>query len=231
MKKQFLDSGKIVGTHGIKGEVRIDPWCDSPEFLCAFKKLWLDENGTEFIEVKSRPHKNIALAKIKGVDTIEAAEKYRGKVVYINRVSKTVKGGRVMKFSALVVVGDGKGTIGYGMGKAAEVPEAIRKGIENAKKNMVNVSLRGTTIPHEITGVFGAGRVLMRPAAPGTGVLAGGPVRAVLEAAGIKDIRAKSLRSNNPCNVVAATFEGLQALRTADQVASVRGKSVKEILG
>ncbi len=153
------------------------------------------------------------------------------KVVYINRVSKTVKGGRVMKFSALVVVGDGKGTIGYGMGKAAEVPEAIRKGIENAKKNMVNVSLRGTTIPHEITGVFGAGRVLMRPAAPGTGVLAGGPVRAVLEAAGIKDIRAKSLRSNNPCNVVAATFEGLQALRTADQVASVRGKSVKEILG
>ncbi|MBQ8611483.1 MAG: 30S ribosomal protein S5 [Oscillospiraceae bacterium] len=153
------------------------------------------------------------------------------KVVYINRVSKTVKGGRVMKFSALVVVGDGKGNIGYGMGKAAEVPEAIRKGIENAKKNMVNVALRGTTIPHEITGIFGAGRVLMRPAAPGTGVLAGGPVRAVLEAAGIKDIRAKSLRSNNPCNVVAATFAGLQALRTAEQVAAIRGKSVKEILG
>ncbi len=153
------------------------------------------------------------------------------KVVYINRVSKTVKGGRVMKFSALVVVGDGKGTIGYGMGKAAEVPEAIRKGIENAKKNMVTVSLSGTTIPHEITGAFSAGRVLMRPAAPGTGVLAGGPVRAVLEAAGIKDIRAKSLRSNNPCNVVAATFAGLQALRTADQVAAIRGKSVKEILG
>ncbi len=153
------------------------------------------------------------------------------KVVYINRVSKTVKGGRVMKFSALVVVGDGKGNIGYGMGKAAEVPEAIRKGIENAKKNMVTVSLRGTTIPHEVTGVFGAGRVLMRPAAPGTGVLAGGPVRAVLEAAGIKDIRAKSLRSNNPCNVVAATFAGLQALRTAEQVAAIRGKSVKEILG
>ena len=153
------------------------------------------------------------------------------KVVYINRVSKTVKGGRVMKFSALVVVGDGKGNIGYGMGKAAEVPEAIRKGIENAKKNMVNVSLRGTTIPHEVTGIFGAGRVLMRPAAPGTGVLAGGPVRAVLEAAGIKDIRAKSLRSNNPCNVVAATFAGLQALRTAEQVAAIRGKSVKEILG
>ncbi len=153
------------------------------------------------------------------------------KVVYINRVSKTVKGGRVMKFSALVVVGDGKGNIGYGMGKAAEVPEAIRKGIENAKKNMVTVALRGTTIPHEITGIFGAGRVLMRPAAPGTGVLAGGPVRAVLEAAGIKDIRAKSLRSNNPCNVVAATFAGLQALRTAEQVAAIRGKSVKEILG
>ena len=153
------------------------------------------------------------------------------KVVYINRVSKTGKGGRVMKFSALVVVGDGKGNIGYGMGKAAEVPEAIRKGIENAKKNMVNVSLRGTTIPHEVTGIFGAGRVLMRPAAPGTGVLAGGPVRAVLEAAGIKDIRAKSLRSNNPCNVVAATFAGLQALRTAEQVAAIRGKSVKEILG
>ena len=153
------------------------------------------------------------------------------KVVYINRVSKTVKGGRVMKFSALVVVGDGKGNIGYGMGKAAEVPEAIRNGIENAKKNMVTVSLRGTTIPHEVTGIFGAGRVLMRPAAPGTGVLAGGPVRAVLEAAGIKDIRAKSLRSNNPCNVVAATFAGLQALRTAEQVAAIRGKSVKEILG
>ena len=153
------------------------------------------------------------------------------KVVYINRVSKTVKGGRVMKFSALGVVGDGKGNIGYGMGKAAEVPEAIRKGIENAKKNMVNVALRGTTIPHEITGIFGAGRVLMRPATPGTGVLAGGPVRAVLEAAGIKEIRAKSLRSNNPCNVVAATFAGLQALRTAEQVAAIRGKSVKEILG
>ena len=153
------------------------------------------------------------------------------RVITINRVSKTVKGGRVMKFSALVVVGDGKGNIGYGMGKAAEVPEAIRKGIENAKKNMVNVSLRGTTIPHEVTGIFGAGRVLMRPAAPGTGVLAGGPVRAVLEAAGIKDIRAKSLRSNNPCNVVAATFAGLQALRTAEQVAAIRGKSVKEILG
>ena len=153
------------------------------------------------------------------------------KVVSIKRVTKVVKGGRNMRFTALVVVGDGDGHVGAGLGKATEIPEAIRKGIENAKKNMVSVSLRGTTIPHEITGAFGAGRVLMRPAAPGTGVLAGGPVRAVLEAAGVKDIRAKSLRSNNPCNVVAATFQGLQALRTAEQVAAVRGKSVKEVLG
>ena len=159
------------------------------------------------------------------------APEFIEKVVYLNRVSKTVKGGRVMKFSALVVVGDGKGTVGYGLGKAAEVSEAILKGIADAKKKMVKISLDGTTIPHEVTGIFGAGRVLMRPAAPGTGVLAGGPVRAVLEAAGIKDIRAKSLRSNNPCNVVAATFAGLQALRTAEQVAAIRGKSVKEILG
>ena len=153
------------------------------------------------------------------------------KLVYLNRVSKTVKGGRVAKFSALMVVGDGKGKVGFGLGKAAEVPEAIRKGIEDAKKNMINVSLSGTTIPHEVIGEFGAGRVLMKPAAPGTGVIAGGPVRAVMEAIGIKDIRTKCLRSNNPQNVVSATFEGLKSLRTPEEVARVRGKSVEEILG
>ena len=156
---------------------------------------------------------------------------YIEKVVYLNRVSKTVKGGRVMKFSALMVVGDGKGKVGFGLGKAAEVPEAIRKGIEDAKKNMITVSLSGTTIPHEVIGEFGAGRVLMKPAAPGTGVIAGGPVRAVMEAIGIKDIRTKCLRSNNPQNVVSAAFEGLKALRTPEEVARVRGKSVEEILG
>ena len=153
------------------------------------------------------------------------------KVVCTNRVSKTVKGGRVMKFSALMVVGDGKGKVGYGLGKAAEVPEAIRKGIEDAKKNMITVTLSGTTVPHETIGEAGAGRVLMKPAAPGTGVIAGGPVRAVLECAGIKDIRTKSLRSNNPINVTAATFAGLCGLTDAESVAAKRGKTVAEILG
>ena len=153
------------------------------------------------------------------------------KLVSLNRVSKTVKGGRVMKFAALVVVGDGNGIVGFGTGKSAEVPDAIRKGIEDAKKNLIRVSLKGTTIPHEIIGEFGAGRVLMKPAPQGTGVIAGGPVRAVLEVVGIKDIRTKCLRSNNPTNVVNATVRGLAALRNAEEVAAIRGKTVKEILG
>ena len=159
------------------------------------------------------------------------APEFQEKVVAINRVSKTVKGGRIMKFSALVVVVDGNGTVGFGLGKSGEVPDAIRKGIEDAKKNLCKVALKGTTIPHEVIGAFGAGRVLMKPAAPGTGVIAGGPVRAVIEVAGIKDIRTKSLRSNNACNVVRATLQGLSSLRSAKEVAAVRGKSVKEILG
>ena len=153
------------------------------------------------------------------------------KVVYLNRVSKTVKGGRVMKFSALVVVGDGNGKIGFGMGKSAEVPDAIRKGLEDAKKNMFTVALKGSTIPHEITGEFGAGRVLLMPAPEGTGVIAGGAVRAIVEAVGISNIRAKCLRSNNPQNVVKATMQGLTSLRDAAEVARIRGKNVEDIVG
>ena len=158
------------------------------------------------------------------------APEFIEKVVYLNRVSKTVKGGRVMKFSALVVVGDGKGTVGYGLGKAAEVSEAILKGIADAKKKMVKISLAGTTIPHEVTGIFGAGKVLMRPAPEGTGVIAGGAVRAVMEAVGIKNITARCLRSNNPQNVVKAAMAGLTSLRTPEQIAAIRGKSVEEII-
>lgn len=166
------------------------------------------------------------MAKI-DVSSMELEER----VVTINRVSKTVKGGRIYKFSALVVVGDKNGLVGFGVGKSGEVPDAIRKGIEDARKNVIKVALRGTTIPHEVKGKFGAGEVLLMPAPKGTGVIAGGPVRAVIETVGIADIRSKAIRSNNPYNVVRATMNGLAQLRTADEVAALRGKSAKEILG
>ena len=153
----------------------------------------------------------------------------REQLVVVRRVSKTVKGGRIARFAALMVVGDENGHVGYGLGKAAEVPDAIKKGIEDAKKNMITVSLKGTTIPHEVIGEFGAGKVLLKPAAPGSGVIAGGAVRAVMDMAGIKDIRTKCLRSNNPINVVKATFAGLSTLRTADQVAAMRGVAAETL--
>ena len=163
---------------------------------------------------------------------INAAElDLQEQLVVLNRVSKTVKGGRIARFAAIMVVGDGNGHVGYGLGKAAEVPDAIRKGIEDAKKNMIKVSMNGSTIPHDVIGEYGAGRVLLKPAAPGTGIIAGGKVRMVLEAAGIKNIRAKCLRSNNPANVVKATFEGLKALRSAEEVAKTRGISVEQVEG
>ena len=162
-------------------------------------------------------------------DAAKQDSEFSESLVALNRVSKTVKGGRIARFTAIMVIGDKNGRVGYGLGKAAEVPDAIRKGIEDAKKNMITVSRKGSTIPHEIVGEFGAGRVLLKPAAPGTGIIAGGAVRTVLELAGIQNIRAKCLRSNNPTNVVKATFEGLKTLRTAEQVAAIRDKSVDDI--
>lgn len=153
------------------------------------------------------------------------------KLIVVNRVSKTVKGGRIARYAALMVVGDGNGHVGFGLGKAAEVPEAIRKGTEDAKKNMIEVSISGSTIPHDVLGQYGAGSVLLRPASEGTGIIAGKTVRAIVEVAGIKNIRAKSLRSNNPMNVVKATFEGLKMLRTVDEVAKTRGISADKVIG
>lgn len=167
------------------------------------------------------------MAKLIDANELDLQEK----LVTLNRVSKTVKGGRVSRFAALMVVGDGHGRVGVGLGKATEVPEAIRKGIEDAKKNLVTVSVKGTTIPHQVTGVFGAGKVLLKPAAPGTGIIAGSKVRMVLEAAGISNIRAKCLRSNNPVNVVKATMEGLKELRSAEEVAKTRGIEVDDVKG
>ena len=158
-----------------------------------------------------------------------AEHELKEQLVALNRVSKTVKGGRIARFAAIMVVGDGNGHVGYGLGKAAEVPEAIRKGIEDAKKNMIEVSLKGTTIPHEILGEFGAGKVLLKPAAPGTGIIAGGTVRTILELAGVSNIRAKCLRSTNPTNVVKATFEALKSLRTAEEIAALRGLAVEDV--
>lgn len=165
----------------------------------------------------------------KRIDASSLEFELEEKLVALNRVSKTVKGGRIARFTAIMVVGDKNGHVGYGLGKAAEVPDAIRKGIEDAKKNLIEVSMKGTTIPHEVIGEFGAGKVLIKPAAEGTGIIAGGTVRCVLEMAGIKNIRAKCLRSNNPTNVVKATFEGLRSLRTAEEVAKTRGISVQAL--